>query len=274
MATLECDTIKSEMASDEVTLDRLRARREIQLWTVALEDEAGRQPQYWQTLSADERARAERFHFARDRDAYIRARGTSRRLLSEYLSLSPSAIVFTYGAQGKPAVAGQQDLQFNLAHSGDYALYAFCAGAQVGVDIERMRKMDDQESLARRFFCAEEYAELMTLSGEARARAFFAGWTRKEAFLKALGVGLTKALHSFRVSLLPDAPARLLSGASDEWTLFDFPQVDGYGAAVAIEGTGYFIRTMSLAASRGKFFSEGSVSPEMVFHNHSVRLGT
>jgi 4'-phosphopantetheinyl transferase len=223
------------MLESPASLDALRATGEVQLWTVKLDGEASRQDEYWQSLSEEERQRAERFHFVRDRERYIRARGKLRSLVGKYLSQLPEEIRFTYGAQGKPAVAG--DLQFNLAHSGGYASYAFSVGKRVGVDIEQARPMDDAEALAQRFFSPEECDDLLSVRHEQRNAAFFACWTRKEAFVKAVGAGLTLSLKSFRVSLLPGAEAGLLKNDhGGEWTLFDVHPVAGYCGAVAVEG--------------------------------------
>jgi 4'-phosphopantetheinyl transferase len=223
------------MAEVSANLDTLRDSAEVELWTVDLGAEAARQDDYWQILSKDERERAERFHFVRDRDRYIRARGKLRCLVAEYLAQAPADVVFGYGPQGKPEVQG--DLQFNLAHSEDFALYAFTAGRRVGVDIERLRAMDDAEALATRFFSAEECRDLMSVPQAQRNAVFFACWTRKESFVKAVGAGLTLPLKSFRVAVLPDAEVKFLANQhAGKWTLFDVHPAMGYRGAVTVEG--------------------------------------
>jgi 4'-phosphopantetheinyl transferase len=233
------------MTEPEATLGGLRETRQVQLWTVALGGQDAWQGEYWKTLSSDERERAGRFRFVRDRERFVAARGKLRWLLAEYLALSPAEVVFEYGAHGKPSVAGEKELRFNLAHSGEYALYAFCAGRRVGVDIEQIRSIDDQEALARRFFSRKECDDLMSVATNERNAAFFAGWTRKEAFVKATGAGLTMGLQSFRVALLPGLPAALLASEWDgKWTMFDVHPADGYRAAVVVEGDGYELHSM------------------------------
>jgi 4'-phosphopantetheinyl transferase len=223
------------MLESPATLDALRATGEVQLWTVALDGETSQQDEYWKTLSEDERQRADRFRFERDRERFVRARGKLRSLLGEYLSQHPVDVRFTYGLQGKPGVEG--DLQFNLAHSGGYALYAFSVGKAVGVDIEQLRPMDDAEALAERFFSPEECGDLMSVPVEQRNAAFFACWTRKEAFVKAVGAGLTLSLKSFRVSVLAGDQARLLRNDHEgKWTLVDLRPPDEYRGAVAVQG--------------------------------------
>ncbi|HEX4487757.1 MAG TPA: 4'-phosphopantetheinyl transferase superfamily protein [Terriglobales bacterium] len=223
------------MLESPATVDALRATGDVHLWTVALDGEALRQEEYWQTLAEDERKRAERFHFVRDRERYVRARGRLRSLLGEYLSQDPANVQFSYGPQDKPAVEG--GLQFNLAHSGSYALYAFSFGKRVGMDIEQLRPMDDAEALAQRFFSPEECRDLISLPADQRNAAFFACWTRKEAFVKAVGGGLALPLKSFRVSLLPGEEVCLLKNDNGgKWTLFDVHPAAGYRGAVVVEG--------------------------------------
>jgi 4'-phosphopantetheinyl transferase len=224
------------------TLESLRASREVQLWTVPLLADDST----WQDLTADEKQRAEKFRFIRDRDRFVAARAILRVLLGRYLSASPRELVLAYEPQGKPWIA-DTDLQFNLAHSADLALYAFCAGARIGVDIEHVRPMPDGEAVARRFFAAEEFAALQTLPLAEREPAFFACWTRKEAYVKAIGTGLSSRLDSFHVSFLPGAAPELVGGAGP-WTLFDIQPGLGHRGAVAVEGNGWTLTPMHLEA--------------------------
>lgn len=171
----------------------------------------------WAVLSPDERDRAGRFLRPIHRDRYAAGRAWLRRVLAGYLGRSPSEIAFAYGQHEKPALAGGPGwLDFNLAHSEEHALLAVSPGFPVGVDIEVLRPVD--EKLPQRFFAPGEVAALAALPAAARQAAFFRCWTRKEAYLKALGSGLATPLDAFEVTLGPGEAARLLrvAGKPDE----------------------------------------------------------
>jgi 4'-phosphopantetheinyl transferase len=164
-------------------------------------------------LSAAERRRAERFAFERDRRRYIAARSRLRRLLGARLGERPEGVEFVYGKRGKPALAPRHaaaGLCFNLAHCDDVAVYAFAHAREVGVDIERVRPLADADEVAARFFSRNENQAYQALAAAERGQGFFNCWTRKEAFVKALGGGLHIPLASFDVSLAPGEPARIL----------------------------------------------------------------
>ena len=187
-------------------------------------------------LSDDERERAERFRFEHLRRSFILGRGSLRVLLGHRLHVEPEAIHFEYGARGKPRLATPATLHFNASQSGDFALFAFTSGCELGIDVERTRSMPDLKNIADRFFCREEAAELMALPPEEREAAFFRCWTRKEAYIKAVGDGLAIPLDSFRVSL--HEPARFLHFGKEEapaqsWTLHNLQLADGFAAALA-----------------------------------------
>ena len=200
----------------------------------------------WQTLSTDEQERANRYRFARDRQAFITRRGRLRLILGRYLGLDPASLQFSYNPYGKPALqpeaAGQ--LCFNLSHSQGLALFAFARQVDIGVDLERLRSDFDHLELAERFFSAGERAELNALPLESRPQAFFLCWTRKEAFIKAHGEGLSLPLDHFDVSLTPGEPARLVATRAgletpDQWSLFNLEPAPDYLAALAVRGRGY-----------------------------------
>ena len=151
-------------------------------------------------LAPDEAARAARFHFDRDRRRYIVARGTLRRLLEQYLNIDARLITMRNGPQGKPNLVGDA-LQFNVSHSGGVGLFAFCRDAAVGVDVEQIRPMADALALAGRFFAPEEQEMLSRAPADARDAVFFRVWTCKEAFIKALGEGLSHPLDAFSVAI-------------------------------------------------------------------------
>jgi 4'-phosphopantetheinyl transferase len=195
-------------------------------------------------LSPEERARAERFHFARDRQRFVGARGLLRGLLGRYLGIEPAALQFAYGPRGKPSLmaeGGPGRLRFNVSHSGGLALLAFAWGRELGVDIEWERPVPEAESIARSHFSPHERAALSRLAPAERSRAFFRCWTRKEAFIKATGDGLSLPLDVFDVTLAPGEPARLLRVRGDEkeagrWWMEDLEPAPGFAGALAVKG--------------------------------------
>lgn len=199
-----------------------------------------------QLLTTDELARAKRFHFERDRRRFIVARGLLRRLLGGYLALPPQEIRFTYSDHGKPALLDAQNpsgLQFNLSHSGEMMLVGVTLGHAIGVDIEQVRPLDDMMGIAASFFSAHENEMLATVPEGQKELAFFNCWTRKEAYIKAQGQGLSIPLNSFDVTLVPGAEARLLAvrearpDEAERWTMWAFVPAEGYVAAVATDTT-------------------------------------
>jgi 4'-phosphopantetheinyl transferase len=219
-------------------------RGTVHVWYAELDQFAGQQGQLLDVLSADERGRAERFHFAKDRAHFIAARGLLRRILSRYLDLPPHQLSFSYSPYGKPALSCENDchaLLFNVSHSHGIALYAITRGREVGVDIEYVRHDMVGESIAERFFSAQEVARLRALPAEAQPLAFFKCWTRKEAFIKAIGEGLSFPLDQFEVSLDAKEPSAIVSVRDDpretsRWSLRALPVRKGYVAALVVEG--------------------------------------
>jgi 4'-phosphopantetheinyl transferase len=193
-------------------------------------------------LSADEHARAARFHFERDRNRFVNARATLRRLIGAALGCDPRSVPIRVDENGKPMLdSPRSGLQFNITHSHQHALYALATGRRVGVDIERHGRLRDDGAIAERFFSPSEFAAWNALADSGRARAFVQTWARKEAFVKARGLGLRSPLASFDVSVNPDAPARLLAtrpdpAECDRWTLLDLYPHPAYAAALAAEG--------------------------------------
>lgn len=194
-------------------------------------------------LSIDERKRADQFRFQKDRQDFIVARALLRMILGRYLRKRPDQVRFEYGSYGKPFLAGEGDkeLSFNLSHSQGLVLYAITRGRQIGVDVECVRDNRDTEAIARRFFSPQEIAAIESLPEPIRQRAFFACWTRKEAYLKARGDGLSVAMDSFSVSVSPGEPALLLNAQNDtqessRWSLADLDPDSRYVGALAVEG--------------------------------------
>jgi 4'-phosphopantetheinyl transferase len=218
----------------------------VHLWWIRLDVPEARLRELAASLNADERERAARFRRPEDRDRFIAARGSLRTTLSRYLGMAPAAIRFTYGPHGKPALethSGQAPLTFNLSHSRGLALLGVTLDRRIGVDVEWIRPEFATEETAVRYFAAGEVAALRSVPPAERAAAFFRCWTRKEAYLKAIGKGLLLPLDSFEVSLRPDDAAALLSARDDpaapqRWDLRDLDAGAGCAAALAVEGRG------------------------------------
>jgi 4'-phosphopantetheinyl transferase len=213
--------------------------RQVHLWIVRLEASEDNFALCRSWLSPEEIVRAERFHFDRHRRAFALGRAALRVLLGSYLGMQAADLCFLYGPQGKPALADSAcPLRFNVSNSGNLAAYAFTTGCEIGVDIEMHRALHDFENIARRFFSPEETAELLALPEAEKTNAFFHCWSRKEAYIKAMGGGLSIPLDSFRVTLQPDVAARMVSlGGSEDaargWTLHDFDPAPECAGAIA-----------------------------------------
>jgi 4'-phosphopantetheinyl transferase len=196
----------------------------------------------WMTgLAEDERAQVERFHFSKDQLRYAYTHQALRRVLSGYLSLPPQILEYRRNPYGKPYLADDPQLYFNLSHTDERALIAVTRAGEVGVDLEKIKPEVPCLEIARRFFSRGEVAALARLPLEEQTDAFFRGWTRKEAFIKAVGRGLALPLDAFEVSL-EDAPAQALlavrkeAAVSGRWTIRNLAAERGYRAALAIQG--------------------------------------
>jgi 4'-phosphopantetheinyl transferase len=204
-------------------------------------------------LSADERERAARFRFAADQQAFVACRGAVREILATWLAIPAAAVRFSYGPHGKPALdGGAHELAFSIAHSGELGLCAVARDITVGVDVELCRELPDALAIAGGHFAPAEHAALAALDDCHRTSAFFATWTRKEAFLKALGEGFSRPLDSFEVAVTPgeapllrrvDGPA----GPAERWSLSALEPAPGYAAAVVAAGPAPAIATWSWA---------------------------
>jgi 4'-phosphopantetheinyl transferase len=212
--------------------------REVQVWGIWLSGSDASLDYYRSTLSPEELQRAGRFRFENLRHSYTRSRGSLRLLLAHYLGCPPNQIELTCRPKGKPILRDSSRIDFNASHSGEMALYAFTVGCEVGIDVEKIRKLDEPESIATRFFSMAEASELLSLTPEQRGPAFFRCWTRKEAYVKAIGEGLSIPLDCFQVTLLPEVPARFVQIAGDmgkaaDWTLDHLELAPGYLGALA-----------------------------------------
>jgi len=220
---------------------------EVHVWLASLEQPEAVMLQLKHTLSHDELIRAGKFHFEKDRDYFMAARGLLRSLLGRYLDMQPAQLQFAYNENGKPSLSASlqgKTLNFNLSHSHNLALFAYSYIGSVGVDIEYMRADVAVEQVARVSFSPREQALLLALPIEERRHAFYACWTRKEAYIKGRGTGLSLEPNLFDVAFLPGEPAALLASREDprepaRWTLQALEPGAGYAGALAVEGHGW-----------------------------------
>lgn len=202
--------------------------REVHVWRTPLEQPPERVDEFLRTLDDEEREKASRFHFAQHRRHFVVGRGVLRLLLARYLATLPQDVRFNYGSHGKPALGGAHhasSLRFNVSHSGELALYAFVEDQEVGVDVECIKADFTTEEIAERFFSPHEVETLNALVAAERPAEFFRYWTRKEAYIKALGTGLSHPLNEFDVSV-----------AIPGWSIVDLDVGPGYAAALAVDG--------------------------------------
>lgn len=219
----------------------------VHVWRASLRPPADVLARLEATLSADERARAARFRFPQHRTAFVAGRGVQREILARYTGLPPAALVYREGSHGKPELdgaAGGMGIRFNVSNSGDLALYAVTLGRELGVDLEQLKPMPDGMDIASRFFSAPENEVFAALAADVRDLAFFRCWTRKEAYIKAVGEGLSMPLDRFDVAFAPGEPARILRtrgnpAEAERWTMLGLEPGPGYVGALAVEGAGW-----------------------------------
>lgn len=218
---------------------------EVHLWQVDLAAMAPAEDRLLQILSGDERTRAARFHAARDRRTFAVTRGLLRTILASYLNTDAATLAFHYPEKGKPRIADTA-LEFNVSHSGDQSLLAFARSRAIGVDVEIIRHDFDCTALAERFFSLRERTAVAALDPQDRFAGFFRCWTRKEAYIKAHGSGLSLPLHEFDVSLAPGDQNALLAVRSGDdasrWSLSEVSVAPGYAGALCVEGSGWTLK--------------------------------
>lgn len=218
--------------------DALLPRGQVHLWRATLSRPRKQRDLFWSVLTVQERNRAERFRFDVHRHQYIVGRGLLRWLLGAYLHLEPADIQFDYGEHDKPSLVNNPAFHFNVSHSHDKMLLGFVWDRDIGVDIEQVRRMDDMDDIARRFFSEMENEDYTRVPAAQRPDVFFNCWTRKEAFIKAVGEGLSYPLDQFDVSLLPAEPAllrrvRQSRTKAKQWSMVAIEPFGSYrGAAV------------------------------------------
>ncbi|MBZ5723300.1 MAG: 4'-phosphopantetheinyl transferase superfamily protein [Acidobacteriia bacterium] len=214
--------------------------REIHVWHGSLQPSPAEVAGLAQLLSPDELERADRFHFEKNRSEFIFARGTLRTLLGSYLGVAPADLRFAYSPHGKPSLDDRKTVDFNISHTEGMVVFAFARSRRIGVDVEKVRRDFDVEEIAERFFSVAERLALREIPEPQRYPAFFHCWTRKEAYIKARGEGLSHPLHQFDVSLAPGKPAALLGTRPDaeeakRWSLWDLAISPEHAAALAAE---------------------------------------
>ncbi|MBW4433528.1 MAG: 4'-phosphopantetheinyl transferase superfamily protein [Pelatocladus maniniholoensis HA4357-MV3] len=209
---------------------------DVHVWRISLERPKSEMQALQTTLSSDEIARAQRFYFEQHRQRFIAGRGILRTILGRYLDVEPQAVQFTYEVRGKPLLAdsfADGGLSFNLSHSEDLALCGVSRNRKIGIDVEHMRSVSDVEALAERFFAPREYEVVRSLPLNQQQQVFFRYWTCKEAYLKAIGVGIVQ-LEKVEISLTLEQPAKLIT--DQEWSLIELAPGKNYLGAVAIAG--------------------------------------
>jgi 4'-phosphopantetheinyl transferase len=235
------------------------AENQIDIWRIHLAGHNGGVQHCRLLLSPDEIQRADRFYLETHRRRFTASRSAMRQILGCYGGLAPEKLTFSYGPRGKPELSGkleQSGIRFNLSHSNDVALLAVAQGLTLGVDIEFINSEFAVEEVAERFFSPSEVRRLQAVPPCEKPDAFFACWTRKEAYIKALGGGLSVPLDSFEVAFGSGIPTALLQVSDDpgelmRWSLYDIDAVEGYRAALAVEGKGHQLRYGRTSGSAG-----------------------
>lgn len=216
--------------------------RQVDLWWEDIDSQIDRIPEFRGILSKEEKKRADRFRFELNRNRFMVQHGRLREILGGYLNMPPESLLFARGSDGKPYVSHQGDpkIRFNLSHSHGYALLAAAWGREVGVDVEAVQPRPNAAKLVERFFSSAEKAAFRKLPSDEKDAAFYAGWTRKEAWVKAIGKGLGFPLDRFDVSLKPGDQNALLHVEGDleatrRWSLMDIDLGPDFHAALAVE---------------------------------------
>lgn len=214
---------------------------QMHVWQGHLDIGPEEQKKYMGVLSKDEKEKASKFRFSKDRIAYIASRGMLRVLSGHYLNCPPEDIIFEYEAHGKPGYAHKTSLKFNVSHSGNMVIIGFLFDQVMGIDIEIIKDDFDVLDIGRNFFSKKEIAALNAIPKAMQHIAFYRCWTRKEAFIKAMGDGLSFPLDLFALSIDSDTTTSLLETSwdpkeKDQWELYSYIPADQYRAAIAIRG--------------------------------------
>ncbi|MBI5032171.1 MAG: 4'-phosphopantetheinyl transferase superfamily protein [Chloroflexi bacterium] len=242
--------------------------RQVHVWRISLDLPASSIVRHWINLADDERARAERFCFRRDRERFIANRGLLREILSYYLDCDPAQLHFRYNPFGKPTLdqnVNKSAIHFSVSHSNTLGLIALADTPEIGVDIERIDPIHANMTIAEQFFSPREVAVLRMLPRTLRIKAFYNCWTRKEAFVKAMGLGLSMSLQDFDVSIIPGEPVTLLrvhgdDRAAQRWELRELFPEPGYAAALAIAGHGRQVKCRGWSETSARLRKEVKLS--------------
>lgn len=228
------------------------AHDEVHIWRIDLVNHEETIQRCRSVLSSDEVERADHFYFERDRRRFTVARAATREILSRYTGVAPMRVSFSPGPKGRPELSGgleKSGIRFNLSHSSELAILAVTHGLAVGVDIEWINADFATDDIAERFFSATEVQTLRSIPSSQRAEAFFSCWTRKEAYIKALGEGFSVPLDSFAVAFAPGVAAALLEVKVDpedpgRWTMYDIEVSEDYKAALVVQGKEHQLKQM------------------------------
>ena len=236
---------------------RAPAPGEVHLWRIEVDRGAHGSPEVGPPLDDEELERARRFHFESDRDRFVTCHVAMREILAAAAGIAPSEVEYRYGSHGKPDLEPARRIHFNLSHTRGLAMIALTCDGPVGVDVEVVRHEDPPLEVADRFFSPAEVRELEATPDSGKAWAFFRCWTRKEAFIKALGEGLSRDLQSFDVSLAPDRGARLVATRPDadeaeRWRLIEIDVGPDHAGALVTSGTFDRLRTWHYEAARSR----------------------
>jgi len=222
--------------------------RDVHIWQIFLEEPIEKAKDMGWILSDEEKYRAGRFQFEHHQRRFLISHAALRHILSQYTGIEPQHIQYQITSYGKPHLRNKTefDIQFNLSHSHERAVVAICQNQPIGIDIEYIRSTADIASLAKQNFSTNEYQQFAKLPVTDSLLGFFNTWTRKEAYIKAIGEGLSHPLHTFEVTVNPGEPAQMLSIANDlkaarHWTLEAVQVQDGYAAAFAVQLTKVYL---------------------------------
>ena len=212
-------------------------------------------------LSPRELNRYQRFHRQKDAAYFLARRGVQRLILERYVGIPPSTLRFARSKHGKPELVTQRNealVSFNASHSDGLALYAIACEREVGVDVERCHRKSETEQIASRYFTSRESQKLLAIPTDHRNEAFYACWTRKEAYMKAKGLGLRLGLDQFEVGFAPGEPAALLSSSEgpeevERWSMKELYPSDGYLGAVCAAGADWSLKLWDVSPLLGSF---------------------
>ena len=219
------------------------AQHELHVWRASLDVSPALSHRLESTLNADEKLRAEKFLVPQARQRFVAARGILRELVATYLEVEPTKVEFLYGPQGKPSLSPVHNSKicFSVSHSREMGLFAFADCGEVGVDIEQVKPDFKGMEIASHFFSSEEIAALAKLSPELGVEAFFRCWTRKEAYVKARGQGLSIPLRSFTVSFT-DSKQLLRDETGAAWSCCALEPAPGFAGAVVAAGDNWSLQ--------------------------------